>query len=387
MIKEPLLEDDTPGPPPHEPTFQDSHSIFKEEAEYMLPMNSVYLSSIFVPLLNSPPRPNPSPLQEITQDLQQIQHDFDHLDGFLDDKVTLDRNLTNIKTFLKFKEYQEIKTSLSDFTHKLSQWTASPSRESDLSLQDTSSIPFPSDLYDLRNRIIDYRNNCARLSIGNGLNIFFTYLYLVISFIIQYGFIFFLGYVTFFDTEKPCGGNIVLLWFGLFLYCSLAIQDILETTDMFKWLWNIPRDSGVAFPGYFEIRGDRLYAKVHLGYKFVVLLVIFFKGLLGVTLFVVGGLFITRSDSNTSIILNTVALFFVTSIDETIFSVYSPWALKVGLEKVPKKLRKEKKKPIELINLYGIVFAVLPFLFLYLGCNLLNPPLVPSNTTTFNTTS
>ena len=143
------------------------------------------------------------------------------------------------------------------------------------------------------------------------------------------------------DSEMLCGSDTYLRIACLTLFTAFMFDELLETLEMMQWHIAIPT----------EKKHKALRIKIHktdtavkpalsngftLAHKVSNFLFICIpKGLMGLFFLVVGGMYISVSGNNETIIMNTLALYFVLEIDEFIFMGFVSPKLKASMANLP----------------------------------------------------
>ena len=143
------------------------------------------------------------------------------------------------------------------------------------------------------------------------------------------------------DSNKLCGSDTYLRIACLTLFTAFIYDELLETVEMMRWHIAIPT----------EKKHKALRIKIHktdtavkpalsngftLAHKLSNFLFICLpKGLMGLFFLVIGGMYISVSGNNETIILNTLALYFVLEIDEFIFMGFVSPKLKASMASLP----------------------------------------------------
>ena len=143
------------------------------------------------------------------------------------------------------------------------------------------------------------------------------------------------------NTDMLCGSDTYLRIACLTLFTAFMYDELVETVEMMQWHIAIPT----------ETTHKALRIKIHktdtakkpaLSNGFTIahkisnfVFICIPKGLMGLFFLVIGGMYISVSGSNETIIMNTLALYFVLEIDEFIFMGFVSPKLKSSMESLP----------------------------------------------------
>lgn len=128
--------------------------------------------------------------------------------------------------------------------------------------------------------------------------------------------------------------------FNLWIFCAVVLSEIFETFDMIEIvLRRVPLVEGRTQCLLFKlVDGNAVYQSggMSMARKLCVcLFVLVPKLIIGVSMLIIGGLFLNTSASNTDLLLNSLAAVFILDLDEIIYTFATPGHLKRLLEAVP----------------------------------------------------
>jgi len=128
--------------------------------------------------------------------------------------------------------------------------------------------------------------------------------------------------------------------FNLWIFCAVVLSEIFETFDMIEIvLRRIPLVEGTTQCLLYKIEdGDPVYQSGGMSMFrkiFICMFVLGPKLAIGISMLIVGGLFLNTSGSNTDLLLNSLAAVFILDLDEIIYTFATPGHLKRLLESVP----------------------------------------------------
>jgi len=127
--------------------------------------------------------------------------------------------------------------------------------------------------------------------------------------------------------DTACHENQALLFICFVLFTIGINKDVRETLYMLLWVKEFPTSEELEELEYVEKEdGEKeLMSGMPTWYKvFVVIFVLIPKFMVAVLLWLVGGVYLARSDSSETLILNSVALYFIMEIDEMIWKNLIP---------------------------------------------------------------
>lgn len=139
------------------------------------------------------------------------------------------------------------------------------------------------------------------------------------------------------DETPICEANLHLLLLGVVIFNVYNVGEIFETLDIAGWIYHfktVECHQNLTFSD--TDAGRQIVSGMTLWFKFVCYLVIVLpKLVIGVLLAFYGSGFLLVSDDNESLILNTVALTFITQIDDLIFDSMVPGNVKQCIDDLP----------------------------------------------------
>jgi len=192
------------------------------------------------------------------------------------------------------------------------------------------------------------------------------YFLLVVNVVIQLVFISFAWQMVLEEPRDTACHQQQLLLFVCFILFTIGInKDIRETILMSLWVKEFPTSEEVEELEYVEKEdGEKeLISGIPMWYKlFVVFFVLLPKAGLALLLWLVGGVYLVRSDSVETLILNSVALFFVMEIDEMIWKNLIPTEHQlITIEEFP-AMKSPLKRVKYLLVLYTFLNGITTFL-------------------------
>jgi len=144
------------------------------------------------------------------------------------------------------------------------------------------------------------------------------------------------------DDGESCWRLTSFFFFlNLFIFCSVVLTEIFETADMFEIvIRRIPTVPVTKCLRYKEGEGDGGPVLVSGGMSVTrkVLTCTFVLGpklILGVTMMIIGGIFLNSSSSNTDLLLNSLAAVFILDLDEIVYSFMTPGHTRRLIEDLP----------------------------------------------------
>ena len=89
---------------------------------------------------------------------------------------------------------------------------------------------------------------------------------------------------------------------------------------------------------------------------FNLLFIIIPKMLIAVWLFIVGSVFIAFSENDETVLLNTLAVYFIVEVDQFIFTVFTPKFVKKALTSMPPLVKRDSQFA-NYQTMFGLVFG------------------------------
>jgi len=139
------------------------------------------------------------------------------------------------------------------------------------------------------------------------------------------------------DETPECEANFPLIILGVVIFNIYNVGELFESLDLLFWIVGF-KTSTTHEPLTLGKEEDEtvIVSGLTPWYKFVCLVfVVMPKMFLGLLLAHYGSGFLLVSDDNESLILNTVALTFITQIDELIYDSMTPANVKVIIDELP----------------------------------------------------
>ena len=140
------------------------------------------------------------------------------------------------------------------------------------------------------------------------------------------------------DETPACEVNTSLALLGVVVFNIYNVGEMHETLDLLSWIVGF-KTTFSHEPITLGKEGDEeevIVSGMTPWFKFVAILTIVLpKLLISIALAHYGSGFLLVSDDNESLILNTVALTFITQIDELVFESMTPGNVKIFIEKLP----------------------------------------------------
>lgn len=164
--------------------------------------------------------------------------------------------------------------------------------------------------------------------IPNWLIVFFNYFF---------SFVVILAIKELRDVTPECEANFTLLMVSVIAFSTYNVGEIFETFSMFFWIYSQPTSTEHVELTFSSDDDDReITSGMTMAYKlWCYFAIILPKLAIGIMVAYFGNTFLLVSDSNQDVILNSMALGFITQNDEIIFDVLVPKNLKAITENMP----------------------------------------------------
>lgn len=171
------------------------------------------------------------------------------------------------------------------------------------------------------------------------------------------------------DETPICEANLNLLLLGVVIFNVYNVGEIFETLDIAAWIYNfktVDSHQPLTFADA-DDAGRQIVSGMTAWFKSICYLVIVLpKLIVGVLLAFYGSGFLLVSDDNESLILNTVALTFITQIDDLIYESMVPSNIKQCIDDLPASPISYAQKMAGLARPYLV--AILLAVITYASC-------------------
>jgi len=155
------------------------------------------------------------------------------------------------------------------------------------------------------------------------------------------------------QEQEDCANTDALLrWACLCVFTAGTLNDLVQSVNMCIWLYLVPTVRRHIAVGY-EVNGhgqrvlDSQWGLTASHKTFVSVGVLLPKFAIAGFMFVIGAAYLSISESNDVLILNTVALNFILDIDELLYKVFVSDFVKECVEQLPPfDLRRPNEQPI-----------------------------------------
>lgn len=166
------------------------------------------------------------------------------------------------------------------------------------------------------------------------------WLLLLFNFVIQVGFIYYIHEDS--KDSNSCNHDtnvsVHLRYLAVGLFVAGMLQEFCETLDMLLWTWHVKTEA--THQKLLLATRDGSEPKLATGLtsrqKLVFCLFMLMPKLaIAMWLFIVGGKFVAFSESNTDMVLNCLAMVFVTEIDDLLYKTFTPTFCRNVMENLP----------------------------------------------------
>lgn len=162
------------------------------------------------------------------------------------------------------------------------------------------------------------------------------------------------------DETPVCEADLTLLTFGVGVFNIYNVGEILETLTIAQWINRFPTAQKHE-PLTFSSDGEdkEIVSGMTIWFKmWCYLTIVIPKLLIGLLISFYGSGFLWTSDDNESVILNTMALTFITQTDELIYQYMVPRSLQNILEEIPPQKLSHGLKLFHLFRPYYVSAGV-----------------------------
>jgi len=162
------------------------------------------------------------------------------------------------------------------------------------------------------------------------------------------------------DATPFCDADLYLQYIGVIIFCVYNVGEMIETMFMFIWVTQQFKTTNDHEQMVLAGGEDaKIVSGMTMCYKtFVCCFLLVPKLLLGLALSYYGSGFVFTSDDNESLLLNCVALTFITQVDDLAYIACVPDSIKAQIDKCPAVQLTHDQKKLAFMRPYIIFVSI-----------------------------